>query len=226
MLALDRELEEMKSLTQLVLYGWGYPRLFNHPITNNPFQNRLVRFSLHEAPSIEGISPSEFRKIRHQLVLIQENYRDFLARKQSESKNPYVFISVDAPNLSQIQEQHIVRKQFEDWAKTNPIHSHHEIWQTNAHLGVEFFEQLKSHWFTIGLRQMAIAIVVLVAITLTIISVLAVPAVGCSGNDADGFQVIHNGSGKPCFESEPLPLPVSQIDDYPTFSTDCGSIDC
>lgn len=183
------EFEEMKSLTQLVLYGWGYPMVFNHPITNHPFQNRLVRFSLQDSPSIEGISQLELRKFLPKLVMIQENYLDFLERKQSESKNPYVFISVDTPKPLLTQEQINLRKQFEDWAKTKTAYPNSGNWQTEFHFWTDDIKHLKTHRFTIGLKRIAIAIVVLTAITLTIISVLAMPAVGCSSGEANGLHV-------------------------------------
>ncbi|WP_416674261.1 hypothetical protein [Egbenema bharatensis] len=103
--------EELKEVTKLVLYGWGYPAMFSTS-EGQPLQNRMVRFPLDAAPAIEGVNPSAFRPIRARLELVKANYLETITNHSGI--NP-VWVWIDTPDLT---EEEIVnyQQQFMVWA--------------------------------------------------------------------------------------------------------------
>jgi hypothetical protein len=103
--------EELKEVTKLVLYGWGYPAMFSTS-EGQPLQNRMVRFPLNAAPAIEGVNQTMFRPICAKLELVKANYLDTITKHSGI--NPF-WVWIDTPDLT---EEEIVnyQQQFMVWA--------------------------------------------------------------------------------------------------------------
>lgn len=107
--------EELKEVTKLVLYGWGYPALFEKP-NGDRFQNRLVIFPPDALPVIEGASQEALNGVQPNLKIVKKRYRKLL-KEQSENLNP-VWVWVDTPKQLSGQEILRYRQQFEQWVET------------------------------------------------------------------------------------------------------------
>lgn len=105
--------EELKEVTKLVLYGWGYPALFRTS-DGQPMQNRIVRFPLHTAPAIEGANPVTFRTVCPKLELVKANYLETITHK-TPGVNP-LLIWVDTPKSLSDDEIVNYQQQFMVWA--------------------------------------------------------------------------------------------------------------
>jgi len=104
--------DELQQVTKLVLYGWGYPTLFEKP-NGDRFQNRLVNFPSDAAPVIEGASQEALDGVRSHLNLIGRRYRDLL-NTESTHLNP-IWVWVDTPKHLSGSEILKYREQFEQW---------------------------------------------------------------------------------------------------------------
>lgn len=104
--------DELRQVTKLVLYGWGYPTLFEKP-DGDRFQNRLVIFPSNRLPVIEGASQEGLDGVLSHLNLVKKRYRDLL-KAEPANLNP-VWVWVDAPNHLSGSEILKYREQFEHW---------------------------------------------------------------------------------------------------------------
>lgn len=106
--------DELRQVTALVLYGWGYPALFERP-DGDRFQNRLVNFLPDAVPVIEGASQEALDSVLSHLNLIRKRYRDLL-KAESTYSNP-VWVWVDTPRHLSGSEILKCREQFEQWSE-------------------------------------------------------------------------------------------------------------
>ncbi|GAB4379439.1 MAG: hypothetical protein Kow00121_33600 [Elainellaceae cyanobacterium] len=156
MVAPDRELENLKAVTTLVLYGWGYPALFNHT-SGNRLQNRLVRFSVHTAPTIAGANQVDLQQVLPKLKLVQKHHRSYLKQQLSGNTNPCLFISVTTPATLPEAAQLEARQQFAEWLEQTDI----KFWQ-NFHLPTPdlppyLTEISRQRWFDVAWKQGLVA---------------------------------------------------------------------
>lgn len=107
--------EELREVTKLVLYGWGYPALFEKP-NGDRFQNRIVKFPPNASPMIEGASSEALDRVSSNLKIVRKRYRN-LIKSQPETSNP-VWVWVDTPKQLSGQEILKYREQFEQWVET------------------------------------------------------------------------------------------------------------
>lgn len=154
--------EELKEATKLVLYGWGYPALFNKP-NGDRFQNRLVSFSFKTAPTIAGTSQETLSSVLSRLQVVKNRYRNEL-RQEASGLNP-VWIWVDAPKELSYQERLHYREQFETWVETTRTKP--------AFVDRLLNSQPLVHWLTKGnstnWKHKVFATVIFVVITLSVI---------------------------------------------------------
>ncbi len=175
--------EELKEVTKLVLYGWGYPALFRTS-EGELLQNRMVRFPLDAAPAIEGANKAAFRPIRGKLELVKANYLDTITHHSGV--NPF-WVWVDTPNLS---EEEIVdyQQQFMVWANQRgltdaAVNRVAPDWSQfvlpSIHTLTTQALKAASYW-----KQTVLAIGLILA--LLVAHLLAVPAVACP---AEGINI-------------------------------------
>lgn len=111
---------EMNEATKLVLYGWGYPDLFNRP-DGKQLQNRLVMFPLNTSPAIEGAPGAVLNRVLSRLEMIKAAYLEGL-KTQHSGINP-AWVWVDTPEPLSDDEILGYRTQFEDWTERIQIAS-------------------------------------------------------------------------------------------------------
>lgn len=167
--------EDLKTVTKLVLYGWGYPTLFDKP-NGDRLQNRLVIFPPNAPPVIEGARKEIFVGVWPRLERVREHYLDLL-QSQELGKNP-LWVWVDTPKTLSMQEILAYRQQFAQWeeqiqAKAELAQSSRSAryleaisarlrrWQAPFRLLVALLRWPLHHW-----KQTAIALALLTTITL------------------------------------------------------------
>lgn len=109
---MTQPVEDLKTVTRLVLYGWGYPTLFQKP-NGDRLQNRLVIFPLHAPPVIEGAKKEIFPGVWSRLERVRDYHLDLL-QSQEPGKNP-LWVWVDTPKTLSIHDILDYRQQFEQW---------------------------------------------------------------------------------------------------------------
>ncbi|HEY9639658.1 MAG TPA: hypothetical protein V6C57_04200 [Coleofasciculaceae cyanobacterium] len=105
---------EITEVTKLVLYGWGYPALFNSR-AGIPLQNRLVKFSAKSLPVIEAASQDAFLVVLPKLEMIRKTYVDRLT--SSDASTQPLWVWVDTPERLSSHEILNYQKKFADWAE-------------------------------------------------------------------------------------------------------------
>jgi hypothetical protein len=172
---------EMTEVTKLVLYGWGYPDLFNSQ-AGTPLQNRLVKFSVKALPVIEAASQDALLQILPKLEMIRSTYLDRL--NQQDAGIQPLWVWVDRPERLSSSEIMSHRKKFEDWVETVAIPTADRI-QGSSSLVARFLTKFQvqplqsslTRWFIAGWKQRAIAIAIGAAIVLVVIRVF-LPTLG------------------------------------------------
>lgn len=154
--------EELKEVTKLVLYGWGYPSLFSQP-NGDRFQNRLVGFPPNAAPTIAGADQVALKNVLSRLKIIKQRHRDLLKRAPSDL-NP-VWVWVDTPKQLSYPEKLAYREQFENWIENTKANDSWNDRLLNSDLWMRFNSQAPIK----GWRRKTIAAVILAILTLAMV---------------------------------------------------------
>lgn len=154
---------ELREVTKLVLYGWGYPTLFNCP-NGTRLRNRLVSFPLNASPVIQGTSKQTHDSVLSRLEFVAEQYLDCL--RTNLGTNP-VWIWVDTPESLSSEEILTYRKQFEEWVRQITGASSRDDGPTESIAPVDLAKKLWRHLLSNRWQRAAIVIFVFTAITLT-----------------------------------------------------------
>ncbi|MBD3884698.1 hypothetical protein IFO70_23455 [Phormidium tenue FACHB-886] len=155
---------ELREVTKLVLYGWGYPTLFNCP-NGNRLQNRLVSFPVTGAPAIAGVNKEAFGGVLSRLEMVGEQYLDFLKAKYL-GVNP-AWIWVDTPESLSADEILTYRKQFEEWAERIKTTSSKNNAPAKLTMQVQSAGNFLQHLLSKRWRRATIAVLIFTAISLT-----------------------------------------------------------
>lgn len=156
--------EELKQVTKLVLYGWGYPDLFSQP-NGDRFQNRLVSFPPNAAPTIAGANQTALKDVRSRLKIVKKRHQALLKSVPSNI-NP-VWVWVDTPRQLSYLERLAYREQFESWLETTEANNRwNDLW-----FNLNFLPRLKTQASIMDWKRKAIALVILTGIALVIIGV-------------------------------------------------------
>lgn len=155
---------ELREVTKLVLYGWGYPALFNCP-KGSRLQNRLVSFPVNAAPAIAGVNEETFRGVLTRLELVGEQYLDFLKTKYLGS-NP-AWIWVETPENLSIDEILTYRKQFEEWAERVKTTSSRSTAPAKLIMQAQSTGRFLQHLLSNHWRHATIAILIFAVLSLT-----------------------------------------------------------
>lgn len=186
--------EELREATKLVLYGWGYPALFNAP-NGDRLQNRLVLFRADASPGIQGASQEALCNVLPRLKLIKKRYLDFLKANYSDV-NP-LWVWVDTPENLSINEILQYREQFDAWVEHNKVYIESNRW-------TQAIESILNRWQTLHWKQTTIAIMALLTITLAVLHTLATPVVACPEYHPDVVQ--SEGYENQCLGAETLTI--------------------
>lgn len=156
--------EELKEITTLVLYGWGYPALFSKP-NGDRLQNRLVSFPPHAAPTIAGASQESLKRVHSKLKLVRQRHRQLL-QLQASDPNP-VWVWVDAPQQLSYREMLDYREQFENWVEQTQVNS---SW-SDRWIDLDLLDYLITHRVFAHWRRNAIVVAIFMVMTLVMIGV-------------------------------------------------------
>lgn len=187
---------EITEVTKLVLYGWGYPDLFNSQ-TGTPLQNRLVKFSDKALPVIEAAGQDTFMVVLPKLETIRRTYLDRL--NQEASIQP-LWVWIERPKRLSSSEIINYQKKFEDWVervaapKLDRPQDHPLIakfaTKVSARIQAQPLQDRLTRWFLESWRIRAIAIAVIAAITLSLIHFFSPPMadqpVGLMASESSG----------------------------------------
>jgi hypothetical protein len=168
---------EMTEVTKLVLYGWGYPDLFNSQ-AGTLLQNRLVKFPAQALPMIEAANQATFLLILPKLEMIRTAYLDRL-NPQDTGMQP-LWIWVDRPEQLSSSEVMNYRKKFADWEQTVAPAKNDQVLGDRSfateglakfpvQFPVHLWQNILTHWQSANWRQRAIVLTVIVAVTLAVI---------------------------------------------------------
>lgn len=156
--------EELKQVTKLVLYGWGYPDLFSQP-NGDRFQNRLVSFPPDAAPTIAGANQTALKDVRSRLKIVKKRHRELL-KSEPSNINP-VWVWVDTPKQLSYLERLAYREQFEHWLETTQAN---DRWN-DRWLNSDLLVRLKIQTSVTSWKRKAVTIVILAVIILAMIGV-------------------------------------------------------
>jgi hypothetical protein len=178
--------EELKEVTKLVLYGWGYPALFTTS-DGELLQNRMVQFPLFAKPAIEGANKAAFRVVRPKLELVKANYLEIITQK-TFGVNP-LWIWVDTPKNLTEEEILNYQQQFMVWATQRGL-SDQEVNRIAPIDWRQFISPVTQYpiaqIFKITTLWKQVTIAIGLIITLLLAHLLASPVTACPTETADG----------------------------------------
>jgi hypothetical protein len=196
---------EITEVTKLVLYGWGYPDLFNSQ-TGKPLQNRLVKFSAQALPVIEAAGQDTFMVVLPKLEMIRRTY---LNRLNQEAGSQPLWVWIERPKRLSSSEIINYQKKFEDWVERvaapkldrlqlDRLQSRPLIAKFSAKFPTKFSARIQAQplqdrltrWFLESWRIRVVAIAVIAAITLSLIHFFSPPMadqpVGLMASESSG----------------------------------------